>query len=150
MWAPRFRKRIYWASGLLLSTAMAVYCGLILMKEAIDWFYTPLEYKNKPIPIGQKVRLGGYVLPGSIKKSLQHDTLRTEFVVTDFKEKVAVSYGGIPPDLFREGQGVVVAGRFRDKHRFEADTLFAKHDEKYRPPLSEEYARLAPKEELSP
>ena len=95
------------------------------------YFQTPSELIKKPTSDSQVYRLGGMVAVDTVSKN--DDNLKVIFRVTDFKNSVEVRYEGILPDLFREGQGVVVIGRYQEKGIFEADTVLAKHDEKYMP-----------------
>jgi len=110
--------------------------GLILyaLRDTIVFFYTPSEVAEKlaekRITPGTRLRLGGLVAKGSVK--LQ-DGGEIRFVITDTARNVPVSFKGILPDLFREGQGVVAEGRLLPDGTFVADTVLAKHDEKYMP-----------------
>lgn len=106
--------------------------GLVLMafEDNIVFFYSPTDIVQKAPQAGQRLRLGGLVEEGSIEKP---GGGVTRFTVTDTANTVVVSYKGILPDLFREGQGVVTEGRF-DGAMFQADEVLAKHDENYMPP----------------
>ncbi len=115
---------------------LGVAAGLILyaLRDTIVFFYTPSEVaeklsENKLSP-GARLRLGGLVAKGSVK--LQQDG-EIHFVITDTARNIPVSFKGILPDLFREGQGVVAEGRLQPDGTFLADTVLAKHDEKYMP-----------------
>jgi cytochrome c-type biogenesis protein CcmE len=109
------------ASGLVLSA----------LRTQVTFFMSPVEVeKNKPNP-GTRFRLGGLVKEGSIHH--EADAV-TAFTVTDNAASLPVTYKGILPDLFREGQGVVAEGRMGPDGVFAADTVLAKHDEKYMPP----------------
>ena len=112
---------------------LAVAVGLVLfaLEDTIVFFYGPSEVTAKNIGPGQRFRLGGLVAEGSVVRG-EGKTVR--FVVTDLKTTLAVSYTGILPDLFREGQGVVAEGRLDASGTFEADSVLAKHDENYMPP----------------
>ncbi len=112
----------------LLGTA----AGLVLMafEDSIVFFYSPTDLVTKPTQPGQRLRLGGLVLEKSVEKKGDGVTL---FTVTDTANTVKVSFKGILPDLFREGQGVVAEGRF-DGATFRAEEVLAKHDENYMPP----------------
>jgi cytochrome c-type biogenesis protein CcmE len=95
------------------------------------YFYSPSEAKARNVPVGQPINLGGLVEKGSV----QHPGgIEVRFKVTDGKENVAVTYTRDLPDLFREGQGVVVTGAFREDGVFAASNVLAKHDENYMPP----------------
>jgi cytochrome c-type biogenesis protein CcmE len=116
------------AVGLVLACAM----GLILsaLDDSIVFFRTPSDIAEKPVPPGARLRLGGLVKQGSVVKS---GTADVHFAVTDTAREVQVSYTGILPDLFREGQGVVVEGTLSPGGAFRADSVLAKHDETYMP-----------------
>tara|TARA_R110000868_G_scaffold13215_2_gene62029 strand:+ start:5808 stop:6278 length:471 start_codon:yes stop_codon:yes gene_type:complete len=107
--------------------------GLVLyaMRDNIVFFYSPSDIAEKDIGPGQRIRLGGMVEEGSLTHSSE---ATISFRVTDFVKAVSVSYTGILPDLFREGQGVVAEGHMQPDGSFVADTVLAKHDEKYMPP----------------
>ncbi len=110
------------ASGLALSA----------LKDEAAFFYAPADVAGKAPPVGEAVRLGGMVAAGSIVR--QSDGVSIAFTVTDGAAKVPVTFAGIPPDLFKEGSGVVAEGQFRPDGSFAADNLLAKHDERYMPP----------------
>jgi cytochrome c-type biogenesis protein CcmE len=95
------------------------------------FFFDPSQIVAGEAPADKRFRLGGMVANGSVQKTT--GTLDVHFLVTDFKHTVPVSYSGILPDLFREGQGVVAHGRMNGG-TFVADEILAKHDEKYMPP----------------
>ena len=100
------------------------------MRDNIVFFYGPSELAQKAPPPGARLRLGGLVRQGS----LQHEGGESiRFTVTDLKQDVPVTYVGLLPDLFREGQGVVAEGTFGADHVFHADSILAKHDERYMP-----------------
>lgn len=111
---------------------VAVAVGLILnaLKESIVFFHSPTEITEKHLAPGARVRLGGLVKEGSIVRA---DKLDVRFDVTDGNRSIAVIYHGILPDLFREGQGVVAEGTLDAVGHFKADSVLAKHDEKYMP-----------------
>jgi len=110
---------------------LALAAGLILtaLNDTIVFFRTPTEVAERQIAPGQRLRLGGLVEEGSVKKDGAH----ASFSVTDGNGRVPVSYTGILPDLFREGQGVVTEGVLQTDGVFKADTVLAKHDENYMP-----------------
>lgn len=114
-------------AGLVLASAV----GLILyaLSDGIAFFATPSEVASNPPPPERRLRLGGLVETGTVERS--GPTVR--FAVTDGKAAVPVSYTGVLPDLFREGQGVVAEGKVDAAGLFEADTILAKHDETYMP-----------------
>jgi len=101
------------------------------VKDYIVFFYTPKELAEKHIPAGKRIRLGGLVAEGSLKRG---PDASVEFAITDSVRTIPVSYTGILPDLFREGQGVVAEGILDASGRFRVDTVLTKHDEAYMPP----------------
>jgi cytochrome c-type biogenesis protein CcmE len=106
--------------------------GLILnaLRDSIVFFNSPTDVIEKHIATGTRIRLGGMVKDGSLVRG---DNLQIKFVVTDGANEIPVSYQGIVPDLFREGQGVVAEGRVEPGQTFRADSVLAKHDERYMP-----------------
>jgi len=116
------------SAGAVLALAL----GLILfaLNDQIVFFQSPTDITQQSIPAGQRVRLGGLVEEGSVVRS---DNAEVSFRVTDMQNVVPVTYKGILPDLFREGQGVVTEGSLRADGVFVADSVLAKHDENYIP-----------------
>lgn len=122
-----------WLVGLaVLAVIAASLLALSALKDQAAYFYSPGDVKKDGLPLGRGVRLGGMVERGSLRKAADGVTL--SFVVTDGAATTPVTFKGIPPDLFREGSGVVAEGQFQRDGSFVADNLLAKHDEKYRPP----------------
>ncbi len=121
------RLMVLGGAGAVLGLAAALV--LTALKEDIVFFRSPTDILNQRVENTQ-LRLGGMVEDGSIRRST--DGLSATFLVTDGTSSVPVSYSGILPDLFREGQGVVVEGRMQ-AGTFEAVTVLAKHDENYMP-----------------
>ena len=111
---------------------LAVAIGLILfaLSDQIVFFQSPTDIAEKAIPAGQRIRLGGLVEEGTVVRA---DNAQVSFRVTDTVNTVAVTYKGILPDLFREGQGVVAEGAVGPDGVFVADSVLAKHDENYMP-----------------
>ena len=109
----------------------AVLLVAIALRDTIVFFHTPKEVTEKQIPAGKRIRLGGLVADGSVKRGAGTSI---EFAITDTVKTISVSYTGLLPDLFREGQGVVAEGKLDPAGRFLADTVLAKHDENYMPP----------------
>ena len=119
----------------LIAAALAVVgaaAGLALyaLSDSIVFFYSPSEVVEKALRPGARLRVGGLVKSGSVVKSAGE---RVAFVVTDGANNVSVSYQGLLPDLFREGQGVVAEGVLAAPDQLRADTILAKHDERYMP-----------------
>ncbi|HSC82645.1 MAG TPA: cytochrome c maturation protein CcmE [Pseudomonas sp.] len=126
------KKRLYIVLAILVGVSIAVGLALSALKENINLFYTPTQIANGEAPKDTRIRAGGMVTEGSVKRST--DSLDIEFVVTDFAQSVTVRYHGILPDLFREGQGIVALGRLDGNGVLVADEVLAKHDENYMPP----------------
>jgi cytochrome c-type biogenesis protein CcmE len=111
--------------------AVALVMVLFALRDSVVFFHTPSDVTARNLPAGQRFRLGGLVAEGSVKRG---QDVAVEFSVTDTLKTIPVSYRGILPDLFREGQGVVAEGKLDASGRFVADTVLAKHDENYMPP----------------
>ncbi|MDX2204590.1 MAG: cytochrome c maturation protein CcmE [Hyphomicrobiaceae bacterium] len=111
--------------------AVAVFLVMLALKDTIVFFHSPREVVEKQIGPGKRIRLGGLVEQGSVKRGTG---LAVEFAITDTTRAIPVRYTGVLPDLFREGQGVVAEGRLDAAGVFLADTILAKHDENYMPP----------------
>jgi cytochrome c-type biogenesis protein CcmE len=120
---------------LLIAAAAAVMAAVLLamwgLKERAAYFYTPADVAAGKAAEGQAMRLGGMVENGSVQR--QADGITIRFTVLDGDARTPVIYRGIAPDLFREGSGVVAEGRLQ-RGTFVADTILAKHDERYMPP----------------
>lgn len=113
---------------------LAAAAGLVLtaFQESVTFFYSPSDIKAEAAPAGRSIRVGGLVEEGSVRKL--EDGVTVEFRVTDLSESLPVTYRGVLPDLFREGQGVVTEGTLGTDGVFVADEVLAKHDENYMPP----------------
>jgi cytochrome c-type biogenesis protein CcmE len=118
------------AGGVALLSIAAILV-LFALKDTVTYFHTPSDIAEKKVMPGSRFRLGGLVAEASVKRG---SGAQVEFVVTDTLKTVPVVFGGILPDLFREGQGVVAEGRLDAGGTFLADTVLAKHDETYMPP----------------
>ena len=130
----RKQKRTLLILGGILFLGVATGLILYALRDTLVFFYTPSEMSEKlaerKIAPGARLRLGGLVQKGSVK--LMDDGV-IRFTITDTAKSVQVTFKGILPDLFREGQGVVAEGRLQPDGTFIADTVLAKHDEKYMP-----------------
>ena len=115
----------------LLALGGAVALVMAAFEENIVFFFSPTEIAEKQITADQRLRVGGLVEEGSVGKA--EDGVTVQFAVTDTVNRVPVAYRGILPDLFREGQGVVIEGHLINGV-FKADNVLAKHDENYMPP----------------
>ena len=129
---PTRKKRLLLIVAVLGGVGLAVGLALSALQENINLFYTPTQIAHGEAPRGQRIRAGGMVVKGSLQRS--GDSLDVRFVVTDFSQSVPITYRGILPDLFREGQGIVALGTLNDQGVVVADQVLAKHDEKYMPP----------------
>ena len=125
----RKKRRLVLIGSALTVLALAVALALTALKDAIVFFNSPTDVAEKHIATGSRIRLGGLVKEGSVERG---DNLQVRFEVTDGKNSIRVAFQGLLPDLFREGQGVVTEGTL-DGGTFKADSVLAKHDEKYMP-----------------
>lgn len=123
---------------IVLSTALVAFVGAVLLVlfalggDSLSLFLQPSAVKEKQMAAGERFRLGGLVKDGSFSRL--DDGLTYAFQVTDCVVDIDVTFKGILPDLFREGQGVVTEGALNETGLFVADTVLAKHDENYAPP----------------
>ena len=126
----RKQRRLILIGGSLGVLAIAAALVLSALKDSIVFFNSPTDVVEKHLGPGTRIRIGGLVKTGSLQRG---DELRVRFEVTDGAHDIAVRYQGIVPDLFREGQGVVAEGKIEPDGSFLADTVLAKHDERYMP-----------------
>ncbi len=126
----RKRRRLYFVIVGMLALGTSVGLVLNAISSDIVYFYSPTQLLTKHIPLGERFRIGGLVQRGTLVK----DGKTVTFRVTDHTNSVPVTYTGILPDLFREGQGVVAEGRMEPDGVFHATEILAKHDQKYMPP----------------
>ncbi|HZX52702.1 MAG TPA: cytochrome c maturation protein CcmE [Pseudomonas sp.] len=129
---PVRKKRLYIVLAILAGAGIAVALALSALQQNINLFYSPTQIANGEAPQDTRIRAGGLVQEGSVKRS--DDSLDTNFVVTDGVKNVTIRYSGILPDLFREGQGIVAMGKLNTDGVLIADEVLAKHDENYMPP----------------
>jgi cytochrome c-type biogenesis protein CcmE len=122
-------QRLALVGAAVIAALVAVLLAMWGLRDKASYFYTPSELSNAAV--GKSIRLGGMVEKGSLT---HRDPLTIQFAVTDGKDKVMVVFRGITPDLFREGSGVVAEGKLLPQGVFAADTILAKHDERYMPP----------------
>lgn len=127
------RQRRMWTIGSLV-TGMALATGLILQsfEQNLMYFYSPGDIAAGKAPHGRDFRIGGMVVEDSVKRA--PSSLAVAFTLTDYEHETMVTYDGILPDLFREGQGIVAHGQLHANGIFEAREVLAKHDENYMPP----------------
>jgi cytochrome c-type biogenesis protein CcmE len=127
----RKQKRLAIIGGGVSFIIAAVLLVMFAFSQAVAYFYVPGDLAKAHLAPGTRIRLGGLVEAGSVKRG---DGMTVSFSVTDTLDRVPVTYTGILPDLFREGQGVVAEGAFvAGSPVFMADTVLAKHDETYMP-----------------
>ena len=120
---------------LLILVSLLMILGAILLilynaRENISYFYTPSEITIAKIDLNENIRMGGFIEKDSLNKI---SSSSFNFKITDNNNSINVVYNGILPDLFREGQGAVIEGFFKNKETFNATSVFAKHDENYMP-----------------
>ena len=127
----RRQRRFIFLLGSLSAATLAVALIVFALGDATLYFYSPSDAKARRVPAGQAINLGGLVTKGSVQRS---NGIDVRFKITDGVAEVSVTYSKDLPDLFREGQGVVVTGAFRVDGEFEASNVLAKHDENYMPP----------------
>ena len=131
MLSKKVKSRIFILILSFVSLAIIIFFLLRSLEENVIYFFSPTEIYNKSdISFNKKIRVGGLVKEGSISKS---GTI-INFIITDLKNEIIVSYSGSVPNLFSEGKGVIAEGKLKDKKYFVADTILAKHDENYMPP----------------
>jgi cytochrome c-type biogenesis protein CcmE len=125
-------KRKLLVAMVLFGVALATVLGLTAFRENLLYFYSPSQIKAGEAPTSRSFRIGGLVVNGSVKR--EEGGLAVKFDLTDNSATVPVTYTGILPDLFREGQGIVAMGTLDSTGLFVADEVLAKHDENYMPP----------------
>jgi len=126
------KKRLIFVLAIVATVALALTLALLALSQNINLFYTPTQIASGEAPRDARIRAGGMVRPGTLKRA--KDSLSVRFVVTDYAHDLAIEYQGILPDLFREGQGVVALGRINPGGVLVAEQILAKHDETYMPP----------------
>lgn len=129
---PKRKQRLMIVLFIVIGVSVAVGLTLFALNQNINLFYSPTQIVKGEAPENARIRAGGMVVEGSVKRD--SDSLRVEFGMTDYAETVTVVYTGILPDLFREGQGIVAQGSMDAAGLFQATEVLAKHDENYMPP----------------
>ena len=131
MFNKQVKSRIFFLSFAFFIIGLIIFIILKSLEENVVYFFSPTEiYNNSDISLNKKVRVGGLVKEGSINQ----EKTTINFIITDLKNEIIVSYNGLVPNLFSEGKGVVAEGKLNDKKYFIADKILAKHDENYMPP----------------
>jgi cytochrome c-type biogenesis protein CcmE len=126
---PR-HKRIAWIAAGVAALGVATALVLTAFNKNLVFFFTPSQVAANEAPLGRTFRIGGMVVPGSLKR----EGVEVRFVVTDTAKSMSVVYRGQLPDLFKEGKGVVAQGQLGPDGVFMAREVLAKHDENYMPP----------------
>lgn len=129
---PVRKQRLIMVLFIVVFASLAAGLLSFALRENINLFYPPSQIVAGEAPIDKRIRAGGCVMPGSVKRA--GDSLDLDFLVTDGAAEVQVHYAGILPDLFAEGEAVVVNGRLDGDGVFQATEVLAKHDETYTPP----------------
>lgn len=129
---PVRRKRLIIVVVIVAGVAIATALGLQAFRKNLLYYFTPVQVAAGDAHVGQRFRMGGLVAMGSVQRS--PGSMTVHFTLTDMQKSVPVVYTGILPDLFREGQGIVVYGALDKQGLFVAQQVLAKHDAKYMPP----------------
>jgi len=129
---PARYRRLIAVVAVLIGIGVATALGLVAFRKNILYYYTPSQVASGAAEVGRPFRMGGLVATGSVRRD--PGTMTVHFVLTDMQKSVPIAFNGILPDLFREGQGIVVHGSIGSDGAFTADEVLAKHDEKYMPP----------------
>ena len=131
MYNKKVKSRIFFLGLSFFIIGLVVFIILKSLEENVVYFFSPTEIYNKSdISFNKKIRIGGLVKEGSINR--QEEAIN--FIITDLKNEIVVTYNGLVPNLFSEGKGVVAEGKLNDKKYFIAYKILAKHDENYMPP----------------
>ena len=131
MYGKKVKLRLLFLSFIFIIVVLSVFLILKSLEENVVYFISPTEIKNLPeIDNKKRIRVGGMVKKETIKLTQNE----VNFVITDFKNEINVTYSGAVPNLFSEGKGVVAEGYLKDRSFFNAKKILAKHDENYMPP----------------
>lgn len=133
---PVRKQRLIIVMTIVIGVAIASSLIFFALGENMDHFYMPADIKSDKAEVGQKMRVGGLVKEGSVIRS--EDSLEVKFTLIDNTDEIVVSFEGILPDLFREGQGIIAIGRLSENYLVVAEEVLAKHDENYMPPEIQE------------
>ncbi|MGB0468458.1 MAG: cytochrome c maturation protein CcmE [Pontibacterium sp.] len=129
---PKRKQRLLIVLFIVFGVSIAVGLTLFALNQNINLFYSPTQIVKGEAPTNSRIRAGGMVVEGSVVRD--PNSLQVSFGMTDYAENVTVSFTGILPDLFREGQGIVAQGTMDKNGIFQASEVLAKHDENYMPP----------------
>ena len=131
MLSKKIKLKIFLLFVFLIAASAVIFFVLKSLEENVVYFFSPTEIYNKAnISFDKKIRIGGLVKLNSITKGEKS----INFIITDLKKEIVVSYEGLVPNLFAEGKGVVAEGKLKDRKYFIAAKILAKHDENYMPP----------------
>ena len=130
MYGRKVKLRFLFVSTILLILILTVFLALKSLEENVVYFQSPTEIKSLTELTNNKIRVGGMVK----KNSISMNSNEVNFIITDFKNELNVTYSGAVPNLFEEGKGVVAEGVLKDRNFFSATKILAKHDENYMPP----------------
>ena len=130
MYGKKVKLRAFFILLIFLSTALTIFLIIKALEENVVYFKSPTEIKNLPELDSKKIRVAGMVKKSTIKTN----NTEINFVITDFKNELLVSFKGSVPNLFEEGKGVVAEGFLKDRSYLKAVKILAKHDENYMPP----------------
>ena len=130
MYGRKVKLRFFFLVLILISLILSVFLVLKSLEENVVYFKSPSDIQLLSEIKNKKIRIGGMVKSNSIKISSKE----VNFIITDFKNQINVTYAGLIPNLFSEGKGVVAEGYLKDRNFFEATKILAKHDENYMPP----------------
>ena len=128
---PKRKQKLFIILGLMTLAALAIGLTLYALRSNINLFFSPVQIAAGEAPVNRTLRAGGMVKENSVARDAE--SLDVTFVITDYVEDLEVRYSGILPDLFREGQGVVVVGKLDGEGHLMASEVLAKHDENYMP-----------------
>ena len=130
MYGKKVKLRVLFLLLVLTSIILSVYLILKLLEKDVVYFLSPTDIKNLSEINNQKIRVGGMVKD----KSIMINSSKINFIITDFRNEIKVSYSGAVPNLFEEGKGVVAEGFLKNLNYLDASKILAKHDENYMPP----------------
>ena len=130
MYGPKVKLRIFFILSILITLILSVFLILRSLEENVVYFQSPTEIKSLVEIKNKKIRVGGMVK----KNSVSIKSKEVNFIITDFKNEINVTYSGVIPNLFQEDKGVVAEGYLKDRNFFLATKILAKHDENYMPP----------------
>ena len=134
MYGKKVKLRAFFILLIFLSVSLAIFLVFKSLEENVVYFKSPTEVKNLPELETKKIRVGGMVK----KNSIRTNESEINFIITDYKNELVVSFKGSVPNLFEEGKGVVAEGFLKDRSYLKAIKILAKHDENYMPPEVEE------------